>query len=133
MTTYPQQNFNKSLSIPEEKTVAVLVNEIEDGNKEINIILGSNEIILYKSSNYLKATVNEQNVQFSQHTSYRHKHKNKTAIEIFKLPDDSIRLISKKYGIDAVYDGERIRLEVSKKKRNIIQHQILTLPYVFKM
>nr|XP_012221807.1 PREDICTED: uncharacterized protein LOC105671873 [Linepithema humile] len=121
MTTYSQENFNKSLIIPEEKSVAVMVNEMDDGSKKINMILGGNEILLEKSLDYLKATVNEHNVQFSRYTSYQHKHKNKTAIEIFELPDGSIRLISNKYGVNAVYDGERIRLEVSDKYRNTIR------------
>lgn len=132
MTTYSQKNFNQSLMNPEEKSVAVMVNEMDDGSKKINMILGDNDILLEKSLNYLKARVNEQNVQLSQYTSYRHKHENQTAIEIFELPDGSIRLISKKYGVNALYDGERIRLEVSKNKKIIIEHHMLTLPDVSK-
>jgi hypothetical protein len=125
MTTYPQENFNKSFIIPQEKNVAVIVIDMH-----VMIILDSDIIILEKS---LKTMVNklsgEQNVQFSEYTSYRRKHKNKTVFEIYKLPDGSVRLISKKYGVNAIYDGQNIRLEVSRKKI-IIKHQMLTLLYV---
>jgi len=115
MTTYPQKNpdnSDESLPIPEEIQVAVLVKETDGGHKQVRMIMGDKEIEMHKSGDHLEAMLNGEKVQCSQHKSHRVKKDDETVLEIFRLPDESIMILSEEHGVNAVYDGERIRLEV---------------------
>jgi hypothetical protein len=115
MTTYPQKNPDnpdKSLPIPEEMQVAVLVKETDGHHKQVRMIMGDKEIEMHKSGDDVEAMLNGEKIQCTQHKSHRVQKDDEIILEIFKLPDESIMIISEEYGVNAVYDGERIRLEV---------------------
>lgn len=118
MTTYPKRDPNnpeKTLKIPEYFKTMVMAREIDDGSKQIRMILGDREIHLQKSDNRLEAMVNDQIVNFS-HRSYR-----EDTFEIYQL-DEMIAIYSLEYEIYAVYDGERILIRVSKKIKQVVHN-----------
>lgn len=118
MTTYPKRNFNnpeKTLAIPQYSKMLVLAREMDDGSKQMRIILGDQEIHLQKSNNRLEATVNGQLANFS-HKSYR-----EDEFEIYQL-DGMIVIYSLEYEIHAVYDGERMLIRVSKKIKQVVHN-----------
>jgi len=89
---------------------------MDDGNKQIQMILDDQKIHLQKSSDRLEATVNDQIANFSHHESYQG-----DAFEIYEL-DEMIAISSQQYDIYAVYDGERIILYVSKEIKQVIHN-----------
>lgn len=97
--------------------MAVLVKETDDGHKQVRIFMGDEQIEMQKSGEHLEATVNGEKVQLSQHRSHRIQKDDETIIEIFELPDGSIRALSDEYEVDVVYDGERVQVEVRMKRR----------------
>lgn len=112
MTTYPKRDTNnpeKTLSIPEHMRVMIMAREMDDGSKQIRVILGNQEIHLQKSSNYLEAMVNSQAANFSHYGGYR-----EDTFEIYRL-DGMIEIFSTEYENYVVYDGERVLLRVSKE------------------
>jgi len=92
--------------------VAVLVKETDGHHKQVRMIMGDKEIEMHKSGDDVEAMLNGEKIQCTQHKSHRVQKDDEIILEIFKLPDESIMIISEEYGVNAVYDGERIRLEV---------------------
>jgi len=119
MTTYPKRDSNnpeKTLNIPKNWRMIVMAREMDDGNKQIQMILNDQKIHLQKSSGRLEATVNDQVANFSHHESYRG-----NAFEIYEL-DEMIAVSSEQYDMYAVYDGERIIIYVSKEIKQVIHN-----------
>lgn len=118
MITSPQENPanpDELWTMSQKTKMLVLVREMDNNSKQARIILGDNEIYLEQlNQQKCQCKVNGQTVRYSQHVSYQHKEDNQTTFEMFELMDGSIRLMSTKYEMNAVYDGYRLRVEVNK-------------------
>ncbi|XP_019887836.2 uncharacterized protein LOC105281428 [Ooceraea biroi] len=124
MTTYSKrnpENPNEFFPIPEEMQLAVVVQDTDDNHRQVRMIMGDNKLEMHKSGDHVEATLNGEKVPFSQYKSYRVKEDDETIIEIFELPDGSVRVMSEKYEMNVVYDGERVRLELFDEYRNDIR------------
>lgn len=114
MTTYPQNYDNyKGYKIPENSRVAVLAQDANDGSRIVTIILGNQEVRFTRSGNNAEAVVNGKTVDLMLPGGYQYHQNNENVYEIVRLPNGSIRLYSSKYGISAVYDGQRLQIWVS--------------------
>ncbi|XP_077269198.1 vitellogenin-1-like [Temnothorax americanus] len=117
-TTYPKGspfNTEKLMDIPICLRVMILAREMDDGSKQIRIILDDREIYLKKSSNDLEATVNGRVVDISGNKNHQ-----ENTFEIYRL-DGMIAIFSSEHQIYAVYDGERILLHSSFKYLNSVR------------
>jgi len=129
LTTYPQRdtNLNNYMKIPKKSRVAVLAEDADSNSKNITLLLDNHEIQLLKLDNQLKAKIDGKTIESPQLESYQYLRNGEIVFEIGKLPDQSIEVISDKYGISAVYDGERVQLLVSKNmKQTNIKSVIVT-------
>lgn len=114
-TTYPRNapnEPNKRMSIPENMKVTVIAEETENNKKELQILLGNDEILFKSSGTEVSAWVNGQKVKCSQKESYQHIKNDETLFEIFELPGPAIKLISDKYDIKLAYDTDHVQIEV---------------------
>jgi len=130
VTTYPQldlDNLNNYTRIPKELRMAVLAKDTDSDSKSITLLLGNEEVQLMKLDNHLKAKINGKTMELPQLENYQHLQSNKTVFEIGKLPDQSIEVTSKKYGMSAVYDGERVQLLVSKNMKKTANIKSITV------
>lgn len=117
MTTYPKRDPNnpeKTLKIPKYSKMIVMAREMDDGSKQIRMLLGDQEIHLQKSDN-LEVVVNNQVANF-----WHGSHHGDT-FEIYQL-DGMIVIYSFEYEIYAVYDGERILIRVSKEIKQVVHN-----------
>lgn len=116
LTSYPQQNPNQhSVTIPEDMRVGILAEDVDDGSRIVTILLDNQEVKLLKLHNRFQALVDGQTVELSNQRSYV-KHQNGISIyELIIQPDGSVKVSSERYGISALYDGERVQILVSKK------------------
>lgn len=118
MTVSPQQEYDRSqvTRIPQQLRTAVLVREQAYQSKQLSILLGESEIDMQrvKIGKTIEVRINGQRLTVPDDQSYRYTQNNIDVAEIFYLSDGSIELISTRYGINLVYDGERVQLQVSK-------------------
>ncbi|XP_036147441.1 uncharacterized protein LOC105839512 [Monomorium pharaonis] len=118
MTVYPKRdpyNHNKTLRIPSEMRVIVMVREMDDNSKQIRMILGDQEIYLRKSSDRFEATIDDQIIDFSHHKYHQEEN-----FEISEL-NGMIIIFSPTYDITTEYDGERILLHLSYNYLNAVR------------
>lgn len=119
MTTYKQQdpdNHKYYMSIPSQLGVSILAQDAQDNSRIVTMLLANREIKLMKLNNLLKVFIDGQ---LMKGQNYVHRHHGEVVFEIVALPDGSVQVISDKYGIGAVYDGERIKISVSKNIEQI--------------
>ncbi|XP_011879026.1 PREDICTED: vitellogenin-3-like [Vollenhovia emeryi] len=124
MTTYRQQdpeNPERTMDIPEDMKVAVVTTDMDDGSRKLFIFLDNQKVLMQKVNKRLEAFVDGQPVSLSKNRWYRHSQDGKTVFEIIELPDGSIKFTSDKYGLEAVYDGQHIKLKASDKFRNAVR------------
>ncbi|KAG7213605.1 hypothetical protein KM043_002858 [Ampulex compressa] len=124
MTTYPKRNADKNeefVRIPRDMRVTVLAREIGDNKKEVKMKLGDKEVRFGSHGAKLEALVDGKKVDCSNGKTYREVTEKDVEFEILEYEDKSIRLISDKYDIDVVYDGERIQTMASDKYRNSVR------------
>ncbi|XP_011695975.1 PREDICTED: vitellogenin-3-like [Wasmannia auropunctata] len=122
LTTYPILDpDNHKNPIPEESRVAVSVHDTNDGSRSVNVFLGKREIKLVKSGYELKAVVDGQTVDFGSERYYRYLENGDVIFEISLLPDHSIFLYSKKYGIYVAYDGNHVAVWGAHRYRNAVR------------
>ncbi|XP_011695972.1 PREDICTED: vitellogenin-1-like [Wasmannia auropunctata] len=110
-------NPEKTLNIPNALRVLVMVREMDDGSREVRMILDDQEIYLQKSDNRLQVMVNGQAVNFSDQESYRDF---LGEVEIYQM-DGMIAISSELHDLFAVYDGERILLNPSDAYLNAVR------------
>lgn len=127
----PKSNFklpnDAYIHLPKDSDVAIISRQ-KDGNKEVRIYFGDKEVQLQKKNDNILVSVDgqlgkEYKKQNKQDTTvYQEKQNGEIYMQIYELPDRSIKLHSGKYGIFVVYDGQHILLHVSKieKKERII-------------
>ncbi|XP_001607396.1 vitellogenin [Nasonia vitripennis] len=125
MTPYPKHDPDtpsKKLEIPENMQVSILTRENENGQKELKITLGESLIELSASGpRQTHAKVNGNKVHYSKHKSYKEKKHGKVLFELFELSDESLKLVSKKYDIEIVYDGYRAQIETGERYRDSVR------------
>lgn len=123
MTSYPEENpgkSNKRKDIPDNMRVSVLTREDENEQKELKIMIGEKEIDLKPSksaSRRVDAEVEGKKIELSQKRSHQERKNGRVVVEIFELPDKSVKVVSDKHSIEIVYDGTRAEIEVRDQKR----------------
>jgi len=130
LTTYPQQNpdkLNNHKKIPKELRVTVLAEDADSNSKSITLFLGNEEVQLMKLDNHLKVKVNGNTMELPQIDNYQHLQRDEPVFEIGKLPDQSIKVTSEKYGMSVVYDGKRVQLLVSKNMKQTANIKSITI------
>ncbi|XP_046741037.1 vitellogenin-like [Diprion similis] len=126
MSTVPEEdpdNYNKDLDIPEDMQVSVIARDVSNDEKEIKITLGDDEITFSPSKSGAEVQVNGKQIKISEDDSYAEKNDEEDEVvwEIFALPDGSAKLSSYEFGIDAVYDGSRVKISAGQKYRGSVR------------
>ncbi|XP_029035514.2 vitellogenin-like [Osmia bicornis bicornis] len=124
MTTYPKANPNKpeeNLALTEENSVSILGRDTQDGQKEVKVMLGQNEIKLLPTGQLPEVIVNGQKVQISRELSHQERKDDDVLFEIFEVGDRSIGIVSNKFEVDLAFDGKRILIRGSSKFRNSLR------------
>nr|XP_012221881.1 PREDICTED: vitellogenin-1-like [Linepithema humile] len=107
---------------PLSKIMKVNVMAREINNRlQVRVLLGEREYRLQQLGDRLQVLINGQEVKLSKQKSHQDKEKRKTVAELFIQPDDSLTLNSKNHGINILYDGKRVRLQVTKSYRNAVR------------
>ncbi|XP_036146960.1 vitellogenin-1 [Monomorium pharaonis] len=118
MTVYPKRdpyNHNKTLRIPSEMRVIVMVREMDDNSKQIRMIWGNQEIYLQKSGDRFEGIIDGRQVSLSHYNRQI-----SDDLEIYNL-NEMIIILSQTYGITIEWDGERILLHLSYKYFNAVR------------
>lgn len=118
MTTYPRANPDN----PDEKmhmhkldSVSILIREMENGHREVKVLLGDKEIKFVPTSTQPQILVNEQLVKVTKDISWQERNGDEVLYEIFLIGDYSVGLVSDEYELNLVYDGKRIMIKVNNK------------------
>lgn len=122
MTTFPKEDAdrpNKDRPIPSDMDATILAREVENEQKEVNIVLGNKEIRLKKRSSQVEVTVDGEKVSVSKRRSFEKKSNErdfegnrKSQFEIFELNDGSVKVTSESHGVDVVFSGRRMKITV---------------------
>lgn len=106
---------NEDLDIPDDMRVSVIARDVSQNEKEVKITLGDDEITLAPSQSNPQVQVNGKPVKISKGESHTEMDddEEQAVFEIFQLPDGSVKLSSNEFGIDAVFDGSRVKISVS--------------------
>ncbi|EGI60934.1 Vitellogenin-1, partial [Acromyrmex echinatior] len=116
MAPYPKRdsiNPEQILDFPYDIRAIVMAREMDDGTKQVWIILGHEEIHLRKLDDRLQVSIvgdEDYDSHFSSNTSYR-----QTDLYAIYQENEIIVMHSLQYDIHIVYDGERILLYVHDK------------------
>ncbi|XP_017797232.1 PREDICTED: vitellogenin-like [Habropoda laboriosa] len=124
MTTYPKvnpENREMKLRVSEEDSVSILSREMEDGHKEVKIMLGKDEILLQPRGNMIQVLLNGQSQEVNKDRSYQKRRDKDVIFEIFKLGDQAVGLVSDQFEVDIAFDGKRIMIKAFDKFRNSIR------------
>lgn len=116
MTTYPQQDpdTHRYMNIPESLRTAVLAKDTDEG-MSITILLGAREVArLMKVNGRVEAVVDGQIIEVTKEKSF---YDRSGEYYITRLPDESLQVVSDKHGVGCVFDGEHVRLFVSKNMK----------------
>lgn len=116
MTTYPQQDPDnlRYMNIPESLRTAVLAKDTDEG-KSITILLGAQEVaMLMKVNGRVEAIVDGQIIEVTKQRSF---YDRTGEYYITRLPDESLQVVSDKHGLGCIFDGEHVRLFVSKNMK----------------
>nr|XP_012139901.1 PREDICTED: vitellogenin-like [Megachile rotundata] len=113
MTTYPRLNPRKpseKLAMSEDESVSILAREI-NGQKEVKVILGQNEILLLPGSELPEVLVNGQKVPVSGTVTHQVRQDDEVVFEIFQRGSHYISVVSEEYDVTLTYDGKRLMIE----------------------
>ncbi|XP_046429082.1 vitellogenin isoform X1 [Neodiprion fabricii] len=126
MVTVPEEdpdNNNDDLDIPEDMQVTVIARDVSNDEKEIKITLGDDEITFSPSNSGPKVQVNGKQIEVSEDESYAEIDDEELDVdwEIFALPGGSVKLSSYEFGIEAVYDGSRVKISAAQKYRGSVR------------
>ncbi|XP_012139904.2 vitellogenin-like isoform X3 [Megachile rotundata] len=116
MTTYPKLNPKKpseQLAMSEDESVSILAREI-NGQKEVKVILGQNEILLLPGSELPEVLVNGQKVPVSGTVTHQVRQDDEVVFEIFQRGSHYISVVSEEYDVTLTYDGKRLMIEESE-------------------
>nr|AUG84084.1 vitellogenin [Polyrhachis vicina] len=109
------------------KDLAILV-KIKDGSKQVLCFLGTKNVQLQKTNDDIEVLIDgtrvkqyKQDKQDIDKTSYQYVKDNEIYLEIYELPDKSVVMKSCKYGVNVVYNGETIEIQVAKDYRDNIR------------
>ncbi|XP_066599767.1 vitellogenin-like [Prorops nasuta] len=123
--TNPDNNKER-LPIPREHRVSLIVKDRPDGTKTLKIALDDNTIEMTGDSPMPTVTLNGGNVKighyFRKTRMDEESQEEETEFEIFKpMGDKIVKLISDRFGVSVVFDGERVLLKLSDDYRNSIR------------
>ncbi|XP_076296565.1 vitellogenin [Lasioglossum baleicum] len=124
MTTYSKLNPEKQgekLHIPEDMSVSVLAREIEDGHKEVKILLGEQEILLIPGDSEPQVQLNSQPLKITQEKGFQKRKESEVKLEINRLGDNSIAVTADEQDVKVIYDGKRILIKASEDYRNSVR------------
>nr|XP_012139910.1 PREDICTED: vitellogenin-like isoform X2 [Megachile rotundata] len=113
MTTYPRLNPRKpseKLAMSEDESVSILAREI-NGQKEVKVILGQNEILLLPGSELPEVLVNGQKVPVAGTVTHQVRQDDEVVFEIFQRGSHYISVVSEEYDVTLTYDGKRLMIE----------------------
>lgn len=100
--------------ISEDKHVTVMTRDNEDGQKDLRITMGEREIDLSSRGNgQVEAKVDGKMITLSKKPGYQENENGQVLLEIFQFPGKSVKVISKKYGVEILYDGSRAMIKVT--------------------
>lgn len=105
-------NHSIPLLLSENMEACVMARGVNN-HTQARVLLGEREYRLQQSDDRLRVFINEQEIKLSKQRSYQDKEEKKTIAEILIQPDGSLTLDSAKHGINILYDGKYIRLQVS--------------------
>ncbi|XP_058799329.1 vitellogenin-like [Phymastichus coffea] len=121
MTPSPKNDYfnqGQHKNIPEDRHFTIVIRDNEHAHKDLIITLGDKEIELFSyGSRKIEVNVNGDKINISKNHSYQENKNQQIVIEIFELPDKSIKLVSKKYEIEVIYDGSRAIIKAGDKYR----------------
>ncbi|XP_043272412.1 vitellogenin-like isoform X2 [Venturia canescens] len=101
--------------------LSIVARDAEDKKKEFLIVFGNTELRLKPSKNGIVAIVDGAEINFIDTPIYRHKIGESIEFEVFSRPDDSIKVTSSKFDIDAIYNGQDLRIKASDYYRNEVR------------
>lgn len=119
---YEAEQELSSAFIPEDMKVAILTRE-KDGSKQIRFVFNEKEVQVQKLNDDIQVLIDESQVKLYKNQDKPDKNilqeqqNGEVYVQIYELPDKSIRIESAKYGVDAVYDGKRFQIQVSKMEK----------------
>lgn len=96
-------------------SASILIRDMENGQREMKVLLGDKEIKFVPTPTLPKVFVNEQLVKISKDMSWQEKEDDEVLFEIFQIGDYSIGLVSDEYELNIVYDGKRLMIKVNNK------------------
>lgn len=107
--------------------MAILIREM-DGGKHVRFVFNDKEVQLQKLNDDMQVLIDGSQVKLYKKQDMPDKkiledqQNGEVYVQIYELPDKSLKLQSVEYGISAVFDGERIQIQVSKmeEKEKII-------------
>lgn len=114
--------------LPKHMNVAILTRE-KDGSKQVRFIFNDKEVQLQKLNDDMHVLIDGSQVKLYKKQDKPDKgifqdqdQNGEVYVQIYELPDKSLKLESVEYGIRTVYDGERMQIQVSKmeEKERII-------------
>ncbi|KAI4478759.1 hypothetical protein M0802_014494 [Mischocyttarus mexicanus] len=124
LTTFPRHNPNKLnelWDVPKHMKLSIVAQETENNKKEVRVYMGNDEVTLRPSDVELEAMVNGKKVRCSQRYSYKQLKNDEVDFEIYELPGPALKLVSEKYDLDLVYDGNYLQIEVLHTYRKSIR------------
>lgn len=96
-------------------SVSILTRDMENGQREMKVLLGDKEMKFVPTSSQPKIFVNEQLVKVTKDMSWQERMDDEVLYEIFQINDHSVGLVSDEYELNLVYDGKRIMMKVNNK------------------
>nr|ACU00433.1 vitellogenin [Bombus hypocrita] len=124
MTTYPRvnpNNPNEKMRMNKFDSVSILTRDMENGQREMKVLLGDKEMKFVPTSSQPKIFVNEQLVKVTKDMSWQERMDDEVLYEIFQINDHSVGLVSDEYELNLVYDGKRIMMKAGDKFRKAIR------------
>jgi len=94
---------------------AVLISEDEEGGaKRVLLLVSGTEISLQRVGVNLQVSINKETIMLPEEGSYQYEEDDVIIAQIYKR-NGAITVISEKYELKLVYDGERVQVQVSKR------------------
>lgn len=96
-------------------SASILIRDMENGRREVKVLLGDKEIKFVPTSTQPQVFVNEHLVKITKDMSWQEREDDEVLYEIFQIDDHFIVLVSDKYELNLVYDGKRLMIKVNNK------------------
>ncbi|KAF6216357.1 hypothetical protein GE061_000698 [Apolygus lucorum] len=114
-------NSASSASSSEQQAFTILVRQSGSDKKEIIAVLGNDIVEILPQSEGQKAGIvkfNGKKATFDAQSSDTFQDENgNTVIQVFALPDGTVRVLGQKHGLEIMFDGQRVKLQVSNSYR----------------